>query len=65
MGNSVGTTINLAPLERRLDKVAEATSRIERELTQTNGRLTEVTEELQDLSQELSALKESFDRFIF
>lgn len=64
MGNSVGTTINLAPLERRLDKVAEATNRIERELTQTNGRLTEVTEELQDLSQELSALKESFDRFM-
>lgn len=64
MGNSVGAAINLAPLERRLDKVAEATSRIERELTQTNTRLTEVTDELHDLSQELSSLKESFDRFM-
>ena len=50
MGNVVTTAINLAPLERRLDKVAEATNRIERELTQTNNRLGQVTEELSELS---------------
>lgn len=64
MGNVVTTAINLAPLERRLDKVAEATNRIERELTQTNNRLGQVTEELSELSHELNALKDSFNRFM-
>lgn len=64
MGDVVTTTINLAPLERRLDKVADATKRIERELTHTNSQLTHVTEELSMLSHDLTALKESFNRFI-
>lgn len=71
MGNSTGTVVNLAPLERRLDRVAEATNRIEQELTQTNHCLVEVTgeinglsQDLNNLNQELNALKESFNRFM-
>lgn len=64
MANVVTNAINLAPLERRLDKVAAATDRIERELTQTNSSLTQVTSELNELTQELNGLKASFDRFM-
>ena len=63
MGDLV-TNAALSTIERRLDKVAESTSRIERELGQTNSRLTQVTSELNDLSTELSKLKASFDRFM-
>ena len=64
MGNSFEAAINIASLERRLDKVAEATNRIEEELTQTNSCLTEVTDELHDLSQELKELKNTFEQFV-
>lgn len=56
--------INLAPLERRLDRVAEATNRIESELLHTNNRLNQVSGELSVLSTELSELKDAFERFI-
>ena len=64
MANVVTNTINLAPLERRLDKVAAATDRIERELVQTNSNLSQVTSELNELTQELNGLKASFERFM-
>ena len=64
MGTPIANAINLAPLERRLDKVAAATDRIERELTQTNSSLTQVTSELNELTQELNGLKASFERFM-
>lgn len=51
------TSINLSAIERRLDKVAESTNRIEREIDQTNRRLMQVTSELNEL-------KASFDRFM-
>lgn len=64
MGNAGTTLIDIAPLERRLDKVTEATNRIEWELTQNNNRLGQVAEELSVLSHELNVLKASFDRFM-
>lgn len=57
MENVITNTINLAPLERRLDEVAESTERIERELARTNSNLSEVTSEL-------NSLKASFERFM-
>lgn len=56
--------INLTSLERRLDRVAEATNRIEKEITQTNNRMGQVTGELHELSHELKVLKESFECFV-
>lgn len=64
MSNMVTNDVNLAPLERRLDKVAAATDRIERELAQTNGNLSQVTSELNEVIRELNGLKASFDRFM-
>ena len=56
--------INLAPLERRLDRVAASTARIEQEITQTNSRLSQVTNELCELSAELNVLRDSFNQFM-
>lgn len=64
MANTGSGVVNLTPLERRLDKVAAATNRIEQEITQTNSNLSRVTSELNDLTQELNGLKASFDRFM-
>lgn len=64
MANTGTGVVNLTPLERRLDKVAAATNRIEQEITQTNSNLSRVTSELNDLTQELNGLKASFDRFM-
>ena len=58
------TTINLSAIERRLDKVADCTSRIERELDHTNSRLDQVSSEMRALANELNGLKASFDRFM-
>lgn len=57
MENVITNTINLAPLERRLNEVAESTERIERELARTNSNLSQVTSEL-------NSLKDSFERFM-
>ena len=64
MSNIVTNTISLAPLERRLDRVASATDRIERELSRTNSNLADVSSELSELSRELNGLKASFERFM-
>ena len=57
-------TINLASVERRLDKVADATNRIENQLNNTNARLNQVTGELSTLSSELNELRTLFDKFM-
>ncbi len=60
----LSTSINLSAIERRLDRVAASTDRIERELTHTNNCLDRVTQEMDELGRELSVLKESFERFM-
>ena len=50
-------SVNLAPIERRLD-------RIEDQIVRTNQNLGRVTDEISTLNQELSELREKFDRFM-
>lgn len=62
--SDIGTSINLSALERRLDRVVEATHRIEQGLVHTNSRLDEVSGELSELSQDLAELNQAFITFV-
>ncbi len=64
MSNIVTSTINLSPILNQLERVAQTTTRIETNLTNTNKRLDKVTGDLSDLSRELTALKAAFDVFM-
>lgn len=64
MSNTIGATLDLSSLIRRVDNVADATVRIENQINQTNGRLNQVTEEITSLNKELVALKTSFDKYM-
>lgn len=62
--SDIGTSINLSAIERRLDRVVEATSRIERDLAHTNTRLDQVSGELSELGQDLAELSRAFSTFV-
>lgn len=56
--------IQTAGLERKLNDVASSVHRIEDELTYTNGKLTNVVNDLGKVSQELGELRTSFEQFM-
>lgn len=64
MGSTITNVLDLSALERRIDKVAESTFRIENEISQTNTRLNQVTGEITTLNKELVALKTSFNKYM-
>lgn len=64
MATPVTTSLNLTAIERKLERVADSTSRIEHELAQTNSNISRVSTDLHDLRQDLNALKDCFNRFV-
>ena len=64
MASPTSVNINLSGIERRIDTLAMATSRIENSVSQTNQRLDDVSSELAAVNQDLKELKSSFERFV-
>ncbi len=64
MASPTSVNINLSGIERRIDTLAAATSRIENSLSQTNHRLDSVSGELAAVNRDLKELKSSFERFV-